>query len=67
MRVECEIDYTELEGDHGMVDGVTATCNQCGHCTESFGQSEASIKRCLALMREECPTQEANYYVEEKQ
>jgi hypothetical protein len=60
--VECTIEYVELEGDHCPVDGVVATCGECGHETESFGTSEASIRRCMALMREECPEDESNYY-----
>lgn len=61
-KVECEIETVELEGDHGMVDGVKATCSKCGHTTESFGTSDRSVRRCLVLMREECPEGEENYY-----
>lgn len=63
MKVSCEIEETELEGDYGMVTGIRASCSHCGHETESFGSSETSIKRCLALMREECPAGESNFYV----
>ena len=62
MIVKCIIDETELEGDFGTIDGVTATCTRCQHVTESYGTSEASERRCLALMREECPQDELNYY-----
>jgi hypothetical protein len=65
MRVECEIDETFLDGDYTEVEGVVATCSRCGHETESYGTSEASIKRCLVLLREECPNNEQNFYVEE--
>lgn len=64
-RVECEVTETELEGDYGTVDGVTAECSACRHETESFGTSEASVRRCLVLMRDECPIGEDNYYAEE--
>jgi hypothetical protein len=64
MRVRCEIQETELDGDYGSVAGVSARCSRCGHETQSFGTSEASIKRCLVLMREECPESEQNFYVE---
>jgi hypothetical protein len=64
MRVRCEIQETELDGDYGSVAGISATCSRCGHETQSFGTSEASIKRCLVLMREECPESEQNFYVE---
>ena len=65
MKVECEIEETELDGDHGMVPSVVATCSRCGHCTESFGTGDSSRRRCLVLMREGCPEGEENYYVEE--
>ena len=62
MRVRCEIEETELEGDYGDIEGVVATCSECGHQTESFGTTEASVRRCLALMREECPEDCNNFY-----
>ena len=66
MRVECQIDHGEQEGDYGtMVPCTTATCGRCGHSSESFGTGEGSIKRCLVLLREECPNGESNFYVEE--
>lgn len=61
-RIAVTIDETELEGDYGTVDGVCATCSRCGHDTESFGTSSASVRRCLALMREECPRGENHFY-----
>ena len=64
MRVSCTVDVTTLETDDGHeVEGVTVECSRCGHETESFGTSPASVRRCLALMREECPEDEANFYV----
>lgn len=64
MKIECYIEEVELDGDYGPVNGVCATCSRCDHQTESFGTSESSIRRCLALMREECPRGEENYYVD---
>ena len=67
MKVICEITETELENDDGYpIEGVTATCSRCDHVTESFGTSEASRRRCLVLMREECPQGESNYYTEDE-
>ena len=66
MRVRCEIEETELEGDYGDVAGVRAECSRCGHITESFGTDEPSIRRCLVLLREECPRGESNFYVSEE-
>ena len=34
------------------------------HSTESYGTGDKSVKRCLALMRDECPMGENNFYVE---
>jgi len=68
MRVECDVTYDELENDDGiMVEGVIVTCSRCGHSTESFGTGEASIRRCLALLREECPEDENNFYVSDEE
>lgn len=67
-KVPCKIEEVELETDSGrMILGVRATCTKCDHTTESFGTSEASIKRCLVLMREECEEGEENFYVDENE
>jgi ribosomal protein S27E len=64
MKVSASVDYTELENDSGnFIDGVTVTCERCGHQTESFGTSDSSVRRCLVLLREECPEGENNFYV----
>ncbi len=63
MRVECEVEEVTLENDDGReVDGVEVTCGRCGHTEESFGTSEASVRRCCALLRERCPRGEGNFY-----
>lgn len=65
-KIECSIEETYLENENGYeVESVVATCSKCGHTTESFGTSEISIKRCLALMNDECLEGENNFYVEE--
>jgi hypothetical protein len=64
VRVACDVGTTYLEGDYAEVEGVCATCRRCGHETESYGTSDASVRRCLALLREECPNEESNYYVD---
>ena len=63
--VRCTVSYQDLEGDARLIDGVILQCTKCGHETESFGTTQTSIKRCLALMREECPMGENNWYIEE--
>ena len=66
MRVHCSVEQTELENDEGRpIDGVEATCSRCQHTTQSFGTGDASRKRCLVLLREECPEGEDNFYVDE--
>lgn len=65
-QVSCTIDSIILENDNGTeLPSVMATCSRCQHTTESYGTSDASIRRCLALMREECPLGEHNYYTED--
>jgi ribosomal protein S27E len=63
MRVECTVQETTEDGR----DAVTAECGRCGHETTSFGTSDASIRRCLVLLREECPEGEENFYVDESE
>ena len=65
MRIVCDVEETTLTNDEGHdVESVEATCSRCGHMTESFGNGDASIRRCLALMRDECPRGQWNWYVE---
>jgi hypothetical protein len=63
--VLCSVAYVDLEGDNGPQAGVEVTCNRCKHTAESFGEGSESIRRCLALLREDCPRNEKNWYVEE--
>ena len=64
-RVEVYIRETEIENDNGFEqEAVSATCSVCGHETESFGTHEASRRRCLVMMRKECPMARHNFYVE---
>lgn len=62
-KVTTTIDYVELEGDYSSVEGVRVTCDRCEHSEECFGTSEASILRCAAMLRENCPLDEENFYV----
>ena len=48
------------------VAGTHAECMKCGHVTKSFGVKEGSAKRCLVLLKQECPKGENNYYVEKE-
>lgn len=63
-EISVEVEETVLENDNGYeVDSVSATCTECDHKTESFGKSDGSLRRCLWLMRDECPMGQRNYYV----
>ena len=62
MRVVASIDYVDIDGEYRSVEGVAATCSRCGACTESYGTSDASVRRCLVLLREGCPYGERNFY-----
>lgn len=61
--VVCTVEEVEIEDDEGrIVESVRATCSHCDHKTESYGTGGASVRRCLALMHEECPEGENNFY-----
>lgn len=66
MNIKCEIDDVTLVNAEGYaVKSVCATCTRCGHEEESFGTSDASVVRCLVLMRENCPGGSRHFYVED--
>jgi hypothetical protein len=65
-EVECEIVFgTAVNDDGRVVECIKAICSRCGHATMSWGDGLPSKKRCLAMMHEECPEAENNFYVEE--
>lgn len=64
-KIDCDVEYTtDYNDDSREVDCVVVTCTKCGHETSSWGHGDSSVKRCMALMNEECPESENNYYVE---
>jgi len=66
-EVNCEVEHLELPNDDdNLVPSTRVTCTKCGHVTESFGQRGRSLRRCLALMGEECPGDAKNYYTTEE-
>jgi ribosomal protein S27E len=69
MRVECEVRAIEIPNERTgqLQPGVEVTCGECGHSEQSFGESSASVRRCLALLREHCPEGTENYYVDESE
>lgn len=60
--VECEIHRLMLPNGDRDTAGIRAICTRCDHETESFGTRGASVRRCLLLMRQECPRSEENFY-----
>lgn len=64
-KVECSVEHIEMDFNGKEIPGVLVTCSLCDHSEEAGGRSHASIKRCLAQMRQNCPEGENNFYVEE--
>lgn len=62
MRVSCDVDEIDMDGDHGTVPGVCITCRRCDHEAEVYGTSPRSVRRGLVTLREECPMGEENFY-----
>lgn len=63
MKVPCRLSYVEIENDDGLVvESVEVICSRCNHDTQSFGTSQRSINRSLALLNDECPKGENNFY-----
>lgn len=63
-KVPCEVEDAQVEFNDRLIDGVSVTCTDCGHEETAGGTSEASVKRCLAQMGENCPEGERNFYVD---
>jgi hypothetical protein len=63
VKIKCEISEEVRDNDEGHEqECVVATCSRCDHQEESWGTSESSIRRCLVLLRENCPRDERNFY-----
>lgn len=62
-KVDCEVSATQVELDGRWLDGVCVSCTRCEHYEEVAGESDRSVRRGLALLRENCPEGEDNYYV----
>ena len=62
MRVNVEIDITDVDGDYGQAEGLCLLCQRCGHEVEVAGLSADSARRGAAMLREECPNGEKNFY-----
>jgi hypothetical protein len=62
LKVSVDVIEAMLPGDYCDIEGVCVTCSRCGHETESYGTSDSSVRRCMVLLREECPMGESNFY-----
>ena len=62
MKVSVEIDRTDVDGDNGPVDGLILVCQRCGHEVEVPGVSSESARYGATKLRDECPTNENNFY-----
>lgn len=67
-KVEANVYIGGMHSDRANkeVAGTIAECLKCGHKTQSFGVEEGSKKRCLVLLKSECPKKESNFYVEKE-
>ncbi len=65
MRVDVDVTEIELEGDHTTIPGLAVECSRCGHVVEVYGTSGASERRGCAMLREDCPYGESNFYGDE--
>lgn len=64
-RVKCDVTEIQKVNDRGFaVPGLCATCGRCDHQSEVFGTGDKSRKAALARLRETCPEDESNYYVD---
>lgn len=63
MKVLCELQHIMLTNDKGLqIDSVRVSCSRCGYETETYGRGENSIMRCVAMLHDECPEEEDNFY-----
>lgn len=71
-QVSVRVEEIDLDGDHDpeygeppKIPSLCLTCNRCEHSVEVYGQTSASLKRGMVMLREGCPKGESNYYVSE--
>jgi exodeoxyribonuclease V alpha subunit len=63
--IKADIEESIVTNDNGIeVPCIYATCTKCGHITMAYGNSNESIKAALAMLKEQCPDGENNFYVE---
>ncbi len=62
MMVAVDICEDDVDGEHGLLDGLTLTCERCGHEVQVYGRSDSSARYAAKIFRDECPNDESNYY-----
>lgn len=61
-KIICDVNSITLEGDYNNdVESVEVRCTKCDRREVAFGTGEASVKRCLASLNEQCRS--GNFYV----
>lgn len=66
-KIECDVTPTSVEFQGRDVLGVRVTCSACDHWEEAGGRSARSVRKCLAMLRENCPEGEKNFYVADEE
>jgi hypothetical protein len=62
MRVQCDVELVDLTNDTGhTIESIRVVCLRCEARAESFGRGDASVRRCMAMLRDQCD--EYNYYI----
>lgn len=68
MRVSCEIEEIEIENENGIdVESINVTCTRCEHSVKCYGRSDRSVRRAMAMLAEQCPEGEHNFYCDESE
>lgn len=65
MRVSVDVERGTRENDRGIeVPTTEVICSRCANEAWAWGAGEDSTTRCLVKLRDTCPKDESNYYVE---
>jgi len=68
MRIPCTVRYVTVEGDFApKVDAVRVCCTRCNGSADALGQGEGSVRLAFLKLRDTCPRQEENFYVDAKE
>lgn len=55
-------DYEDADGNPVLIESIRAQCLRCRNFTEIYGDSEDSVLRGLATLRDTCPNGKRNFY-----